>query len=438
MEKIAILKKFFILPIVFLIFLLPARSALSDSFAGSVYIIPVRGEITPAMAAFVTRTIDLANTARAKGIIIEISTLGGRADAAMGIKTAILESRVPVTVFIEDRAVSAGALISIAANHIIMASGSHMGAAEPIPNTPKAVSAITAEFKGAAEARDRDPQVAAAMVDRTIMIPNITEEGSILSLTAQEAYEIGFINALLSSRAEVLTYLGLEGLTVTTVNPDVRIRIAQFLTRSDVASILLTLGMLAFIIELFAPGFGFPGIIGITLFSMYFGGGFIAGHTEWWPILLFALGLGLLIAEAAMPGFGVFGISGIIVVFASLVLAAPDPVRGLTSVGIAFTVSVISIPILGKIFGWQKLLSRFIMADVLNTEAGNVLVNSNTQLPEIGQIGTVLTQLRPSGIVRFGDTRYDCISDGEFIQIDQLVKVVQATNSKIVVVKYNE
>lgn len=405
---------------------------------GSVYIIPVRGEITPAMASFVKRNIEYANTARSKGILIEISTLGGRADAAMGIKTAILDSEVPVAVLIEDRAVSAGALISIAANTIIMAPGSHIGAAEPVPNTPKAVAAIAAEFKGAAEARERDPQIAAAMVDRNIAIPGLTEAGSILSLTAREAYDTGYADALLYDRYEALAHLGWEDAHISEVHPDVRIRIAQFLTRHEIASILLTIGMLALIIEVFVPGFGLPGIIGLISFALYFGGGFLAGHTEWWPIMLFALGIGLLIAEAAMPGFGVLGISGIIVVLASLILAAPDPARGMTSVGIAFVASVIAIPILGKIFGWSKLLNRFVMTEVLTADAGNVSFNASVKLPELGQVGVAITQLRPAGIADFGGTRYDCMSDGDFIPAGIEVKVVQATASKIVVVRYSK
>jgi len=405
---------------------------------GVVYIIPIRGEITPAMASFVADNIELANTAKAEGVIIEISTLGGRADAAMAIKNAIIESEVPVTVYIEDRAVSAGALITLAANTIVMAPGSHMGAAEPVPNNPKAVSAISAEFKGVAEVRGRDPQIAAAMVDRNIAIPGLTEAGSILSLTAEEAYRVNFADVILYGRDELLRQLGLEEFHITEIHPDARIRIAQFLTRTDVASMLLTIGMLAIMIEIFTAGFGAAGIVGFVSFALYFGGGFIAGHTEWWPILLFALGAGLLIAEATMPGFGILGISGIATVFASLILAAPDPVRGITSVGIAFFVSAVAIPVLGKMFGWAKMLNRFVMAEVLTVEGGNVLVESGKKVPSPGDTGIAITQLRPAGIVEIDGTRYDVISDGDFVLSGEYVKVVQATASKVVVVRYSK
>ena len=102
-----------------------------------IYVIPVKGEITPAMASFVKQKIELANIEEARGVLLVISTLGGRVDAALDIKDAILSSNVPVVVYIKDRAVSAGALISIAANTIVMAPASHIGAAEPIPYSEK-------------------------------------------------------------------------------------------------------------------------------------------------------------------------------------------------------------------------------------------------------------------------------------------------------------
>lgn len=432
------INKYFIILISAILVLISPIDVFSEQNEGVVYVIPIRGEITPAMAAFVSENIDLANTARAEAIIIEISTLGGRADAAMAIKDSILNSAVPVIVYIQDRAVSAGALISIAANYIAMAPGSHMGAAEPVPNDPKAVSAISAEFKGVAEVRGRDPQIAAAMVDRNISIPNLTEAGSILSITAEEAYKLNFAEVVLYGRANLLEHFELDNFHITEIHPDVGIRIAQFLTRTEVSSILLTIGMLAIAIEVFTAGFGIAGIIGISSFALYFGGGFLAGHTEWWPILLFAIGAVLLIAEAAVPGFGVLGISGIVTVLASLVLAAPDPVRGATAVGIAFITSLIAIPVLGKIFGWTRILGKFVMAEVLTVEGANVFIEPGVNLPFPGDIGVVVTQLRPAGIVEINGRKFDVVSDGDFIQSGENVKVVQATASKIVVVKYSK
>ena len=104
----------------------------------------------------------------------------------------MIASKVPVVVYIGDRAISAGALISIASDTIIMAPGSHIGAAEPIPNDPKSVAYVSGEFRTTAETRGRDPEIAAAMVDASIEIKGLVGTGEILDLTADEAINVGY------------------------------------------------------------------------------------------------------------------------------------------------------------------------------------------------------------------------------------------------------
>src|SRR5690554_4332548 len=81
-----------------------------------VYVIPVKGDVTPAMSAYLSNQIQLANLAEAEGIIIDISTLGGLVQSALDMRDAIMESEIPVVVFVGNRAISAGALITIAAD----------------------------------------------------------------------------------------------------------------------------------------------------------------------------------------------------------------------------------------------------------------------------------------------------------------------------------
>ncbi|MFO7153466.1 MAG: nodulation protein NfeD [Caldicoprobacter oshimai] len=408
-------------------------SALADG--GKVYVVPIQSEITPAMAAFVKRQIELANAENAEGILFLVSTLGGRVDAAFNIKEAILNSKIPTAVYIIDRAESAGALISIAADTIIMAPGSHMGSAEPIPYSEKNVAAISGEFRSTAELKGRDPQIAAAMVDKSIAIPGIKEKGSLLDLTAEEARRYGYADAIADDVNEALAYLGWANAQVYRVEPDFKVRVAQFLTRTDVASLLLLIGMVAIIIEVFVPGFGVPGIIGIICFGLYFGGNFLAGYTEWWAIMLFIIGLVLLAIEIAVPGFGIFGITGIIAILAGLVFSASDPAKGMISVGIALLAALMAVPILYKFFGGPQLLRKLVLTEQV------VAVDSNqpTQQPQtaqlIGKSGTVITALRPAGIVEIDGVKYDVVSDGEYILPGEKIKVVEAAGSKIVVTR---
>ena len=424
--------------LIILVFIVAVFAQQSDSAAltnDKIYIIPVQGEITPAMSSFVKRQIEMADSEEAQGILMVISTLGGRVDAAIDIKDKIIESEIPVVVYIKDRAVSAGALISIAANNIIMAPASHIGAAEPIPYSEKNVAAISAEFRSAAKFRGRDPQVAAAMVDKTIEIPGLTSEGSLLDMTAEEAEAYGYADAIIKGEEEAIAYLGWSDAQIYNAEPDFKIKIAQFLTSMEVASLLLLIGMIAVVIEIFAPGFGLPGIIGIVCFSLYFGGNFLAGNTEWWAVLLFIIGLVLLGIEMAVPGFGIFGISGIIAVLAGLVLAASNPLKGIVSVGIAILAALISIPIFSKYFGGARLFRRLILTEAVKPADSRPDAHHQESVDLIGKTGTSVTPLRPAGIIEIDGNRYDVVSDGEYIPPGEKVKVIESVGSKIVVTR---
>ncbi|MBM7581825.1 membrane-bound serine protease (ClpP class) [Caldicoprobacter guelmensis] len=419
----------------FMIVAVWAAGALALADNDRVYVVPIQGEITPAMAAFVEKQVRLANADNAGGILFVISTLGGRVDAAFNIKKALLESKVPTAVYIIDRAESAGALIAIASDTIIMAPGSHMGSAEPIPYTEKNVAAISGEFRSTAELKGRDPKIAAAMVDRTIEIPGIKEKGSLLDLTIQEALKCGYADAIAKNVDDALSHLGWADAQIYRVEPDFKIKIAQFLTRTDVSSLLLLVGMIAILIEVFVPGFGLPGIIGVICFGLYFGGNFLAGYTEWWSIMLFVIGLILLAIELAVPGFGVFGIGGIIAILGGLVFSASDFAKGMMAVGIALLAAIIAIPILYGLFGGPRLLRKLVLTEKVVTvkEAQPMQKAGHVQL--VGKAGSVVTPLRPAGIVEIEGVKYDVVSDGEFILPGEKVKVVEVEGSKIVVTR---
>jgi len=400
-----------------------------------VYMVPIQGEITPAMAAFVEKQVDLANAEGARGILFVISTLGGRVDAAFNIKEAILRSEVPTAVYIADRAESAGALISIAADSIIMAPGSHMGSAEPIPYSEKNVAAVSGEFRSTAELKGRDPQIAAGMVDKSIAIPGIKEKGSLLDLTAQEAIRYGYADAIADDVNEALSHLGWEDWQIYEVKPDFKVRIAQFLTRTDVSSFLLLGAMIAMLIEAFVPGFGVPGIIGIICFGLYLGGNFLAGYTEWWSVILFIIGLILLAIELAVPGFGVFGITGIAAILAGLIFSASDPVKGMISVGVALLAAIVVVPILYRVFGGPRLFKKLVLTEQVVAKDDNGPMQQPQIAQLVGKSGIVITALRPAGIVEIEGIKYDVMSDGEYILPGEKVKVVEAIGSKIVVAR---
>lgn len=426
-----------IMAIIFIIvaLVLPFTTFISSANSGNyIHVIPVKDEITPAMAVFLSNEIQKANDSGAKGIIIEITTLGGRVDSALKMTEAIMNSDVEVAVYVQNRAVSAGALIAISADKIFMAPGSQIGAAEPRPNDEKTISFVKAEFGTTAEATDRRTDVAEAMVDKNIEIEGLVAKGEILSMKASQAKEFGYAEAILDSREDVLEYMEWTGVDVVETEFSLSMRIAQFVTSYEVASLLLSIGTIAIFVEIGTQGFGLPGIIGITSFFLYFGGNVIAGYSEWWALVLFIVGLILIIAEIFVPGFGILGISGIASVALGVVLSAPDIIQGLTTLVVAVIASIIIIPIL-FIFISKKtnLLKRVILSESETVEEGYVNAPKNDDL--LGKTGKAVTTLRPTGTVLIDGKRVDVVTDGEYLPNDTEVKVIKVEGARIVVEK---
>lgn len=426
-----------IMAIVFIVvgLVLPFASSISLANPGDyVHVIPVKDEITPAMAVFLSNEIQKANNSGAKGIIIEITTLGGRVDSALKMTEAIMSSDVEVVVYVQNRAVSAGALISISADKIFMAPGSQIGAAEPRPNDEKTVSFVKAEFRSTAEAKGRRTDVAEAMVDKNVEIEGLVGKGEILSMTASQAKEFGYADAILDTREDVLKEMGWTGLGILETEFSFTMRIAQFVTSYEVASLLLSIGTIAIIIELGTQGFGLPGIVGIISFVLYFGGNAIAGYSEWWPLVLFILGLAMLIAEIFVPGFGVLGIGGIISIILGIVLSAPDLMQGLVTLTIAIVAAIVVVPILFYFVGKKtNLFKRVILSEAETVEEGYVNASGNEHL--LGKTGKALTTLRPAGTALIDGERVDVVTDGEYLPNDTEIKVVKIEGARIVVEK---
>lgn len=411
--------------------LMPAAVHAQDT-DGTIMVISVDGEITPAMAYFLQDNIERANEEGADGIIIEIQTLGGRVDSAIKMRDAMNASDVPIVVYIGSRAISAGALISISADTIVMAPGSHMGAAKPQPDDPKTVAFVSGEFRTAAERTGRDPQVAVAMVDESIEIEGLVAEGEILDLTANEAMEWGYADYIADGRPEMLQLLDWEDATLTEVEMDFRHRIAQFFTSYEVASILLTLGMIALVAEFFTQGFGVSGIIGIACFALYFISGFFAGYTETWSAVLFFVGVAMLIVEIFVPELGPFGLSGLVAMIIGIIFSAPTIKQGILTLMIALLVTILSIPVFFKLFGKSQLIQRLVLSHAETVDMG--YVHTGGKKPDlVGKTGISVTVLRPSGTIEIDDQRVDAIAQGSFIASGTPVRVVQTEGSKVIV-----
>jgi len=410
-----------------------------------VYHIPVHGVIELGLAPFISRSIGEAEAAEARAVILELETPGGRIDAAQEIVDAVRETDVPVYAYVNRRALSAGAMIALAADRIYMREGAILGAATPVDGTgekapEKIVSVMRSEMRTLAQERGLDPRIAEAMVDEDIEIEGVIEAGRLLTLTTDEAARLGYaeevadLNALLGEHG-----LGSAALTTTEVNWAENV--VRFLTHPSVAPLLLTLGFLGILFELKTPAFGLAGTVGIGSLLAFFGSRFLVGLAGWEELLLIVAGVALIAIEIlVIPGFGVAGIAGTIALGAGIMLSM---------VGIASTpaewsqaAGVLSLSLLvGIVIAWALLrklpkTGRFTSSGLMlgqstDRESGYLSQPARGEL--VGSMGVALTDLRPSGTGRFGSERVDVVSDSSWISAGTPIRIVRAEGYRHVV-----
>jgi membrane-bound serine protease (ClpP class) len=415
-----------------------------------VYVASIDGIIDLGLAPFVRRVVEEAEKSGAAAIILKINTFGGRVDAAVLIRDTLLGAKVKTVAFIDKRAISAGALISLACHVIAIGDGGTIGAATPVqlggqgggtqPTDEKTISYVRKEFRSTAEFRKRPPQIAEAMVDPDVAIPGLVEKGKLLTLTTTEALEHELADFRADTVEEILKHLGLEGAEIRRVSENWAEQLVRFLTHPILSSLLMTVGMLGIIVELRTPGFGMPGALGITSLALFFWGHWLVRLAGWEEILLVGIGLLLLAVEIFVtPGFGLTGALGILALIAGLTLSlvgagatAETIIGAVTRVAVsllvALTVSVALLRFLPKLpFGRQLILHTGLGADTGYASAPE----SDRQW--LGKQGTAESPLRPAGIADIDGRRVDVVSQGEWIDAGARIEVIRVDGNRIVV-----
>ncbi|WNF04040.1 NfeD family protein [Brevibacillus borstelensis] len=399
------------------------------------YWIPVEHEIEQGLGSFLKRAFAEAESQQADLIVLHINTPGGEIGAADSIGQLIRQSPVHVVAYIDNQAFSAGTYIALNANEIVMTPGSSIGAATPIDLAGNAadvklISGWSEKMAQAAALNGRNEEVARAMVEIDKEYPGLKGKGTVLSLGAERAKELGYADQVVSGKAELLSYLGVQADSLQTIEPTVGERVARVVTSPVVMSLLLIVGLVGIVVELFAPGFGVAGTISLCAFGLYFFGHYVAGFATWLHIALFVLGILLMIMEIFLPG-GIVGAIGFISIVTGLIMAAYDTQQGLASLGIAVLVTVIVMLILIKKYGIKGLFSKFILGEVQRNEAGYVAPKDQRDL--LNKNGVALTPLRPAGVVKIDGKRIDAVSAGGFIAAGSQIVVSQVEGTRVVV-----
>lgn len=423
-----------IINIVFLVFValfLVLPSPVAAQTQGQVTVIRINGEIDASQLALVHRAFAEAADKHSEAVLVEMDTFGGLVDSATKIRDIISESPVPTICFVKNRAWSAGALIALAHEHIVMAPGGSIGAAEPIPTTEKTVAALKAEFSATAGRTGRDANAAAAMVDKSLGYGKYAKPGEILAFTDKQAVEAGFAEAVLPDRQAVLNQYGLGQDTVELYEMSVTETAIGYLANPIVKSFLVTLIFLAILTEIKTAGLGIAALMGLIAAAVLIGSQMLIGATGWLAALLFFGGAALIVMEMFVPGSAIFGISGMLMMFGGLFLVLGGDSSAVQYLAVSLILAMVIFAFIAKKLPTSKLWSKFVLKNQAKTDLGFTSAIDYSAL--VGKAGIALTQLRPSGTAVIDGKQVDVVSEGQYIAANAKIIVVSVFGRRIVV-----
>ena len=427
--------------------------------AKSIYVIPIKGDIDMGLPYFIERGINEAELNDASVIIFDIDTFGGRVDAATRIKDSILDSKIPTIAFINRRAISAGALISLSCDSIYMTSGATIGAATAVDlqgnkGSEKVISYMREEMASTAEANGKSREIASMMVDESLSIDefisfrgdtltNIDIEGfkvdKLVTLTTKDAIKLGFSNLEIETLQLILEYLGYEKLKVIMLESTWSEDLVRFLTKPTVAPLLMSLGFLGLLFEVKSPGIGFPGIAGLIFLALFFGSHLLVGLADMMELLILFFGIIFVFLEIlVIPGFGIAGITGgafiLWSIFYMLLGEYPNPEdynNAYLGLSIGALGSLVSSVILFKAITQSKFYSKIIEFKPQKKEYGYSISKGYEKL--IGETGIASTDLRPSGKVIVNNSSFHAITTGDYIEKNSNIIIIKIEENQLVV-----
>ncbi len=479
-----------------------AEEKVEDGFRSGVkvFIVPIHGAIDVQTTLFVKRCISQAKSEGAEYFILDIDTPGGLVSEMeeIGKDIANLEDdEIKTVAFVNNQAISAGAYLCLSCDVVLMARSSNVGSSAPILVSPiggitelsketreKFLSYLRGIFRSMAKRNGRSPDLAEAMVDQSVWIQwatiekdgktesivvkkaraddmktgkekdvrfksakDIVTNEKLLNLDYKDAVTYGFADKITKDRSEVFAYLKISNPEITEMEPSFTEGFFIFLHHPLLRTLLFILGMGGIIMELFSPGFGVPGIVGISAIGLMMLISFSLGTANMWEMLLVFAGVVLLALEIfVIPGFGVAGIAGIICIFAGIVLSLLpftipqtdwawdymfDRIRDVAIAGVG---TVIVIVLLARLLPETPFLKRLTLTAEASVKEGFVAAPIAMK-SLLGHKGVSTTKLRPVGKADFDGELYQVVAEGDFVEANEQVEVIEVSANTITVRK---
>ena len=432
---------------------------ISVLYSDVVYRVPIEGTIDLGLPPFIQRTLEDAESNEATAVIFDINTFGGRVDAATQIKDAILGADILTIAFINRRAISAGALISLSCEKIYMTGGGLIGAATAVDMTgkkgsEKVISFMREEMASTAEKRGRSKEIARGMVDEELTFTHLViggdsikvddiegrKDGKLISLTTEQALKYKIADGTAENMEALLDSLGYSSVQTIETTENWSEAIVRFLTNPVVASLLTTFGFLGILFELQSPGWGVPGFVGLACLILSLSASYIAQLATMSDMLFVLTGFAFILLEVlVIPGFGIAGLGGIgLMIYGLYLLLLPDIPVGEEVLGqamdgflIGLVGAVIGLVLLVKLMIKTKFWEQLTAPDTQKKEDGysNTLGWESLQ----GEAGIADTDLHPSGWVRVKDQRIFVVSEGEFIEEGKEIKILSVDGNRVLV-----
>jgi len=410
----------------------------------AVHVVVIDGEIDLGIAALLERAVREADAADAAALVVRIDTPGGRLDAVLRMRDALLGAKVPTVGYVDRDAFSAGALVAIATEELWVAPGAVIGAATPVLGDgssadEKIVSAVRAVFRSTATERGRDPLVAEAMVDPAVVVEGLVRRGELLTMDVAQATERGYADGIAADLDALLVALGLDDATRVDVVPALAERLVRVLTSGIVAGLLLTVGIWLLVGDVLGGGgLGLGAALGALSIATFLFGHLLAGLAGIESVILIVLGIVLILVEVlVLPGVGVVGVSGVLALLGGATLAMVDReveivpreafITAFNVAGLAFLAAVALLVgllvLVGRSAGGGgEQAQRFARRGnrlVLATDVGGAHDEGL-----VGARGVALTDLRPAGAAEIDGERVDVVAEAGFLPAGSALVVV--------------